>query len=82
MLTPKSTGHIRTSRNVKSFRSCRHMTGVRMIGVELGQIAVENERLAGRERRRRWLAEQWREHLLSAKGSLNGRLRRREGKWN
>jgi len=68
MLTLRSIKHVRTSRNIKSFRSCPHATGVSMSHLDRARLAREKERLAAREERRVWLAEQWREHFERAAG--------------
>lgn len=62
MLTLKSSAHIRRSRNIKGFRSCRHATGVSLAHLDRGRISLEEERLPLREARRRWLAKNWSEH--------------------
>lgn len=70
MLTIKSMKHLPTGRNVKSFRSCQHATGVSMGHLDKGRIAREEHRLMAREARRLWLEEQWREHFERAAGPL------------
>ena len=52
MLTLKSAIHIRTARQIKSFRSGRTSTGVPMHALDGGRIRFEYERLACRERHR------------------------------
>jgi len=70
MLTSKGMRTIRSSRNIKSFRSCRHTTGTVNGRFDAKRIAREEERLAEREARRVWLAEQWNGHFVAAAGSL------------
>ncbi len=52
-ITLKSAAHIRTARQIKSFRSGRISTGVAMEALDRGRIRFEYERLACRERRHR-----------------------------
>ena len=63
MLTLRNSGHLRTMRHLKSFRSCPTNTGRLMWRAELARIYQEDVALANRELRRRWLAEAWRQHL-------------------
>jgi hypothetical protein len=63
MLTMRSIKHVRSSRNIKGFRSCPHATGISLAYLDAARLAVEAERLAKRERRRLWLAQQWQEHF-------------------
>lgn len=70
MLTVKSMKNIRTSRNVRSFRSCPHATGVSVAHRDNRRLAREEETLMAREARRLWLEEQWREHFERAAGPL------------
>ena len=70
MITLESKNHIRTSRSIKGFRSCRHATGVSRAHVERARIALEQERLDGREARRVWLDKQWKEHFEHIAGPL------------
>lgn len=58
MLALKGTAHIRTMRQRKSFRSSRNATGVSLIPLDRGRIQFECERLAYRERCRRWFNKQ------------------------
>ena len=51
MLTLKTSKHIRTNRNTKSFRSCEHATGESLAHVDRARLAREEERLAAREER-------------------------------
>lgn len=68
MLTLRSIKHVRTSRNIKSFRSCPHATAVSMAHLDQARIAQEKEKLAARQARRLRLREEWREHLEHAAG--------------
>ena len=70
MLTVKSMKQICTSRNVKSFRSCPHATGVSAAHHDKRRLTREEEALMAREGRRLWLEEQWREHFERAAGPL------------
>jgi len=56
MTFPKSLAHIRTSKHVKSFRSCPTATGESMAHLDKGRIVREEDRLAKRQERRRRLA--------------------------
>ena len=67
MHTLKNSAHIRTSRNVKSFRSCRHATGELPVDLDQGRMALEGERLAIRVLRQIWLAQQWNEHPVRSR---------------
>lgn len=70
MLTIKSMNQIRTSRNVKSFRSCPHAMGVSAAHHDKRRLTREEEALMAREGRRLWHEEQWREHFERAAGPL------------
>ena len=63
----KNSTHIRTSRNIKSFRSCRHVTGDLSVNLDRGKTALEDERLAQREARQLWFAQQWRQHPMRSR---------------
>lgn len=45
MLRLKGSGHIRTNRMIKGFRSCKHFTGIPLMHFEPGRITFEEERL-------------------------------------
>jgi hypothetical protein len=60
MLTIKTSPHIRISKHIKGYRSGRHGTGVSVSHLDLARVRLEEKRLALREARRVWLAEQWR----------------------
>jgi len=62
--------HIRTGRNIKSFRSCPHATGVSMSHLDVERIARGEQRLMAREARHFWLEEQWCEHFERAAGPV------------
>ena len=51
MLTLKTSKHIRTNRNTKSFRSCPPATGESLAHVDRARLAREEERVAAREER-------------------------------
>lgn len=55
----KTMKHIRTNRNIRSFRSCPHAVGLSMIQLERNGIEVENDRLVTRQTRRYWLDMQY-----------------------
>jgi len=63
MITIKGANHLRTMRNVKSYRSCPTATGLPMLGLELSRICREEVALVNRELRRQWLAEAWESRL-------------------
>ena len=69
MLTLKSSRHICTSRNIKGFRSCQP-PAESPAHLDEHRLAREEERLAAREARRVWLAEQWDKHFDRAAGPL------------
>lgn len=56
-LTLKGAAHIRTARQLKSFRSGGASTGVSPAPLDRGRIRFEYERLLCRERRRRGLSQ-------------------------
>ncbi len=70
MLTVKRMKHIRQSRNVKSFRSCPHATGVSSALHDTRRLGREEAKLMVRKAQRLWLNEQWCEHFGRAAGSL------------
>jgi len=59
MLTLKGAAHIRTVRQIKSFRSGGTSTGVSMAPLDQGRTRFEYEQLICRERRRRRFSQQW-----------------------
>lgn len=63
MLTLNSSPHIRTGRNIKSFRSCQTSAGLSMSHVDVQRACREEMALINRALRRSWLAHQWDEHL-------------------
>lgn len=68
MLTQRGRAHIRSSRNIKGFRSCAHSTGGCAAHLDVARIAREGTRLAAREARRLWLIEQWQQHFNRVAG--------------
>lgn len=64
MLTLKSSPHIPSSRNIKSFHFGRTSTGLPMGHVDTQRRYREKNVLAGRIVRFSWFARQWRQHLL------------------
>ena len=63
MLTLRGGAHIRTSRQLRRFRSCRFSTGLPMFHVEAERKGREAARLIHRELRRRWLQRHWSERF-------------------
>jgi hypothetical protein len=63
MLTLKSSSHIRTSRNIKSFRWCQTSTGLSLSHVDVQRACRQEIALVNRTLRRSWLAQRWNEHL-------------------
>lgn len=63
MLLLKSSSHIRTGRNIKSFHSCQMSTGLSISHVDVQRVYREAIALTNRVLRRSWLAQQWNEHL-------------------
>jgi hypothetical protein len=59
MLTRKSSDPVRTSRNIKGFRSCGHATAVAMQDLDRGRVLFAERRRIRRDARRRWLSRQW-----------------------
>jgi len=71
MLTLRGMKHIRTGRNIKSFRSCPHATGVsNMAHLDKGRILLEEQRVMAREGRRVWLGKEWNDHFERVAGRL------------
>jgi len=86
MLTLKGMKHVRSSRNVKGFRSCPQATGVSQVPLlvmentsDAARLAREEERLLAREARRLWLEDQWTRHFEAAVPPL-ARSRQTKGK--
>ena len=67
MITMRRMHHVRTTRNIKGFRSGRHATGVVPAHLDGARIQHEKERLFRREFRRVWLAQQWDCHALTVR---------------
>jgi hypothetical protein len=63
MLMMKCSSHVQTSRNIKSFHSCRTSTGLPAGHIDLRRICQESAALAGRVIRLSWLARLWGEHM-------------------
>ena len=59
MLSIKTSGHIHTMRNIKSYRACPTSTGVSQYDVDTEKQLRETMRLLQRKMRRWWLNEQW-----------------------
>ena len=59
-ITPKINGmkHMKTSKNIKSFRSSNSRTGVSMKDVYVQRLSLEDQRLNNRRNYRIWLNEQ------------------------
>ena len=60
----KNSAHIRTSRNIKRFRSCRHPTGVQAAHPDLTRRLFEDRRLTLKQQHLLWYADQWNKHLI------------------
>jgi len=58
MLTLKGLDQIGTSRTIRSFRSCWHITGLSLAIVDLGRIGFEQSKRRWREARRIWIKKQ------------------------
>ena len=61
MLALRNSSHIRTNRNVRSFRSCLTSTGSPLAHLDRERVGREEARRARREARRAWLAMSWKE---------------------
>ncbi|MEK6737543.1 MAG: hypothetical protein AABY74_02615 [Planctomycetota bacterium] len=59
MLSIKTSGSIRTMRNIKGYRSCPTSTGISLWDVDTERLLREEMRLLQRKVRRWWLNEQW-----------------------
>jgi len=70
MLTLRTSGHIRSRRNIRSFRAIRNSAGSSSACLDRARLAREKKRLAARETRRRWLTRQWDEHFDGAAGAM------------
>jgi hypothetical protein len=64
----RGAGQIRTSRNLKGFRSLAASTGTSQALKEAGRLSYEEERLEGRHRQRRRFLAEWRWHFVRAGG--------------
>jgi hypothetical protein len=67
MLTLKASHHLRTARLLKGFRTLATSTGLSRAVAAGRQLGREEVALAGREARRRWLAQGWQEHCRSCR---------------
>ena len=45
----KGAAHIHTSRTIRGFRSCRHLTGISLTHFESGRIGFEKDKIAVKE---------------------------------
>jgi len=79
MLSIKTSNHIRTMRNVKSYRSGHMSTSVSMSHADKAIMSDETERLLQRNDRRRWLIYQWEEHVPNTRNSSPQRRKERKG---
>lgn len=70
MITVKGKGQIRTSRNLKGFRSLTTATGVSLALKDAARLYWEEERLVARRAAHRRRVEGWRQHLERAAGPL------------
>ncbi len=59
MLSIKTSGHIHTMRNIKSYRSCLTSTGISLCDVDTEKLLREEMWLLQRKMHRWWLNEQW-----------------------
>jgi hypothetical protein len=66
MLRLKHSGHLRTMRHLKSFRSCPTSTGIPRWQVEAWRLLQEAAALENRMSYSRTLARIWRRHLERA----------------
>ncbi len=66
----KGCDQIRTSRAVKSFRSCRHLTGSPLILLDRGRVALGLAGTICRIERARWLEKLRLRHAVGRKGVL------------
>jgi hypothetical protein len=44
----KGATHIQTSRTIRGFRSCKHLTGMPLIHLDVGRIGFEKDKIAVR----------------------------------
>lgn len=51
----KNSNQIRTSRNIKSFRSCLHSTAVPLARLDKGRICLGEEKRLWSDQRQLWL---------------------------
>ena len=70
MLAIKGMKQVRTSRNVRSFHSCLHATGISVAGHDKPRLIREERALILPKAWRVWLDEQWLKHFERAAGSL------------
>jgi hypothetical protein len=63
MLTLKDCHHLRTASVIKGFRACPTSTGISRAPAAGRRRGQEEAALARREARRRWLAQDWQDHL-------------------
>ena len=70
MLTLRTSGHIRSRRNIRSFRAIRNSAGSSSACLDRARLAREKKRLAARETRRGRLTRQWDEHCEGATGAM------------
>jgi len=75
MLACKSSDHIRTSRRIKSFRSCRNSTGIILRYLDAGRIQLEKARSITRKAHWIWFEEKKYEHTTPEHFGTAGRLR-------
>jgi hypothetical protein len=68
MLILRGADTIRTSRNLKGYRSLAPATGFSQTDLEAGRLAREEERLAGRCGQWRRRRERWRRHFAWVAG--------------
>jgi len=78
----KNMKGLRTSRNIRTFRSCQCSTGESLAHVDRARILREEDRLVVRRDRDLWLEDEWNRHFEDAAGPLrslppSARARRR-----
>jgi hypothetical protein len=63
MLMMKCSSHIRTSRNIKSFHSCRSSTGLPTVHIDFQRVCMQDSALASRKTGFSLLASQLEEYM-------------------
>jgi hypothetical protein len=68
MITVSGNQTIRTSRNIKGYRSCNHSVGEDLGHVEDSRLALEQKRLGNRVRHNDWAVHEWLSHFEKVGG--------------